>query len=214
MACLPRCCWAVLPDGVIQHIFYIYGVILNACVHGRRKLFIQGSTSGFFQKFSLGGIKSGEFCFLPLKTKRTGFFAEIYKFLHPFRHRCLFCRKQFVPHHLKFGVISSVLTPFWIAKFCWILYAKWTVWQINFNCVFVFALPTLNSYIYFCIANTTDILVDNLLVATYALSCLCIPVSNAVVEWVFSNVTSVFKMWKSCDFDFGSSIGARSALCN
>jgi len=36
---------------------------------------------------------------------------------------------------------------------------------------------------------------------TYALSCLCIPVSNAVVEWVFSNVTSVFKMWKRCDFE-------------
>jgi len=30
-----------------------------------------------------------------------------------------------------------------------------------------------------------------------ALSCLCIPVSNAVVEWVFSRVTFVFKMWKS-----------------
>jgi len=33
-------------------------------------------------------------------------------------------------------------------------------------------------------------------VATYVLSCLCIPVSNAVVEWVFSHVTSVFKMKK------------------
>jgi len=28
--------------------------------------------------------------------------------------------------------------------------------------------------------------------ATYALSCLCIPISSAVVEWVFSQITSVF----------------------
>jgi len=27
------------------------------------------------------------------------------------------------------------------------------------------------------------------------------PVSNAVFEWAFSNYTSVFKMWKSCDFE-------------
>jgi len=32
------------------------------------------------------------------------------------------------------------------------------------------------------IGNTTGILTDNLLVATYALFYLCIPVSNAVVE--------------------------------
>ena len=42
---------------------------------------------------------------------------------------------------------------------------------------------------------------SSLLVATYALFCLCIPVSNVVVESVFSHVTSVFKMWKSCDFE-------------
>jgi len=35
---------------------------------------------------------------------------------------------------------------------------------------------------YFCIGNTIGILTDNLLVATYFLSCLCILVSNAVVE--------------------------------
>jgi len=43
------------------------------------------------------------------------------------------------------------------------------------------------------IGKTTGILTDNLLVATYALSYLCIPVSNAVVELVFSHVTSVFQ---------------------
>jgi len=71
------------------------------------------------------------------------------------------------------------------------------IWQINFNCVFVFVLATQNSYICFYIINTIDILTaDNLLVAAYASSCLCIPVSNAVVEWVCSSVTSVFKMEK------------------
>jgi len=48
----------------------------------------------------------------------------------------------------------------------------------------VLALATLNScstYIHFCIGNKIGILTDNLLVATYALSCICIPVSNTVV---------------------------------
>jgi len=50
--------------------------------------------------------------------------------------------------------------------------------------------------------STIGVLADNLLVATYVLSCLCIPVSNADVEWVlFSHVTSVFYMWKSCDIE-------------
>ena len=79
-----------------------------------------------------------------------------------------------------------------MVKICWSLYAKSNVWQINFNCVVVFALVTLSSYIYFCIGNKIDIVTDNFLVATHALSCPCIPVSNAVVDWVSSHVSSVF----------------------
>jgi len=148
-------------------------------------------------------------------------------------------------------VISNVSTPFLAVKFFWILYAKWNTWQINFNCVKVFALAALNIYILFLhwqqwrsqpkifwraklfdfrrvtifcsgchlskhemtiyakniaggmaswaplatpmIGNTTGIRTDKLLVATYALSYLCISVSNAVVEWVVSHVTSVFQ---------------------
>jgi len=45
---------------------------LYACVHGRRKDFIHGGTCGFFKSFSKGA-KSGEICFLPLKTKKTVF---------------------------------------------------------------------------------------------------------------------------------------------
>jgi len=54
---------------------------------------------------------------------------------------------------------------------------------------------------HFCIGNTIGILADNLLVAAYALSCLCIPVFKAVVEYVFSHDSLVFKMKKSCDFE-------------
>ena len=54
---------------------------------------------------------------------------------------------------LQFGVISSVLTTLSIVKIRWILYAKWNIWQINFNCVFVFALATPNSYIIFLHCN-------------------------------------------------------------
>jgi len=43
-----------------------------------------------------------------------------------------------------------------------------------------FAMATLNSYIYFCIGNTIVIFAEHLLVAIYALSCLWIPVSNAL----------------------------------
>ena len=60
-----------------------------------------------------------------------------------------------------------------------------------------FALERLNSWI----GNTVGILTDNLVVATHALSCLSIPVTNAVVEWVFSHDIFVFKIKKSCDFE-------------
>jgi len=67
-------------------------------------------------------------------------------------------------------------------KFCWILYAKWNIWHTNFNCAFVFALAALNNYILFLqwqhnwhLQTTSHCI--------YAMSCLCIPVSNAVTEW-------------------------------
>jgi len=84
-------------------------------------IFPGGSTSGFFQKFLLREAKT------PI---------------------CL-CVGHFRATPLKIWVISRVLTPFQIVKFYWILYAKWNIWQINFNCVFVFLLATLNSYILF-----------------------------------------------------------------
>jgi len=165
------------------------------------RIFSTGVTSGFSKSFSTGAI-SEKVCFLPLETKKTALCADIFKFLHPFRNPCL-CAGKIRAIPLKIGVKSSVLTPYQIVKLCWILYAKWNIWQVNFNCVFVFALATLNNSILFLHWQHQwhPYTTENLLVATYALSCLCIPVSNAVVEWVFSHVTSVFKMWKSCDFE-------------
>jgi len=54
----------------------------------------------------------------------------------------------------------------------------------SISTVFLFLhCAALNSYTYICVGNTIGILTaDNLQVAAYALSCLCIPVSNAVVE--------------------------------
>jgi len=45
-----------------------------------------------------------------------------------------------------FGVTTSIVTQFYIVKFCWILYAKSSIWRINFICVFVYALATPYSY--------------------------------------------------------------------
>jgi len=56
------------------------------------------ATSGFFQTFLLGGVKSGEICFLPLEAKKTAFFAEFFKLLPLFRHACL-CVGKFVQHY-------------------------------------------------------------------------------------------------------------------
>ena len=132
-------------------------------------------------------------------------------------------------------------------KVSWILFAKWSIWQIS-SIVFFFCIgnakypyyisamatvarPALNicgakmfdfrRVTVFCLGcrlpkhemtihaknsggiapwaplatpmtgNTIGILTNNLLVATYVLSCICIPVSNTVVEWVFSHVTFV-----------------------
>ena len=120
----------------------------------------------------------------------------------PLQHPCL-CIGKVRATPLKIGVISSVLTSFSLVKFCWTLYAKWNVWQININCVFVFSLAALNSYVYFCIDNTTGIRTDNLLIATYALSCLCILVFkySCRMRIQLCYLCVLQQMWKSCDFE-------------
>jgi len=202
VACLPHwCCWTLLPGGVIQHNFYKNGVIWHACVHGRRKDFIQGGTSRFFQKFLQRGAKSGEICFLPLETRKTEFFAEIFKFLPPFRHPCLCVEKsscQPFKNWCYFKRFNTILNSEILPN----LMRKMKYLTDKFQLCFCFCVGNTKQLYFFCIGNTIGILTaDDMLVAAYALSCLCIPVSNAVVKWVFSHVTSVFKMWKSCDFE-------------
>jgi len=55
---------------------------------GIGRIFSRECTSRFLKKFFQGG-KSGEFCFLPLTTKKTVFFAEIFQNPALFRHPCL-----------------------------------------------------------------------------------------------------------------------------
>jgi len=47
-------------------------------VHERRDFF-QGGTLGDFSKIILGVAKTGKILFFPLETKKTTFFAEIFK---------------------------------------------------------------------------------------------------------------------------------------
>ena len=166
------------------------------CAWASEEIFPGEPLVDFSKRFSRGGAKSGEICFLTLDTKKTAFFAEISKFLPLFWHPRL-CGGKVRATPLKnwgnFKRFNTILK----SVICWILYTKWNIWQINSKCAFVFTLERLNSWI----GNTIGMLTDNLLDATYALSCLCIPVSNTVVEWAFSHDTSVLKMWKSCDFE-------------
>ena len=59
-------------------------------------------------------------------------------------HACVQKKFRAIPskHWCNFKRFNTILNT--VVKFCWILYAKWNIWQISFNCVFVFALATLN----------------------------------------------------------------------
>jgi len=139
--------------------------------------FFRGATNGFFLNVFLGGGKSGEIWFSKLETKKTAFFAEIFKFLPLFRHPWFYGGKvrETPLKNFNFKRFNRILN----SVICWILYAKWNIWQINFNCAFVFALERLNSWI--------GIVTDNLLVATYALSCLCIPVLHKMQPYTVAS---------------------------
>jgi len=88
----------VLQDSVIQHNFSQKGVILHACMHGRRKEVFQGGPLVDFSKRFSTGAKSCEICFLPLEIKKTAFFAEISNSC-PTRHPYACVQETFVPHH-------------------------------------------------------------------------------------------------------------------
>jgi len=110
--------------------------------------FSRGATSGFFQTFYKGEPKVVKFGFQHSKLRKTTFFAETFKLLPLFRHPCLCVRKvRATPLKIwgNFKCFNTILNR----VICWILYAKWNIWQINSNRAFVFALERLNSYILF-----------------------------------------------------------------
>jgi len=152
--CLPHwCCCTVLPDGVIQHNFsqnwchftcpcafympvfsgftFFHWFMLTAMGVGRN--FSKGGTSGFFQKFFYGGPKVVKFGYYHSKLRKQRFFWN-FQIPAPLSTPICLCVGNVRATPLKIWVVSSVLTPFQIVKFYWILYAKWNIWQISFNC--------------------------------------------------------------------------------
>ena len=98
---------AVLADGEIKHK---NGIIWHACVHGHWKDFFQGGALVDISKsFSRGGQKRLHF-FLLVETRKTAFFAKMFKFLSIFRHPCLCVGKSSCQTIKNFGVISSILS--------------------------------------------------------------------------------------------------------
>jgi len=65
-----------------------------------------------FSKIFSRWTESGEIRFLSLETTKQAFFAEIFKFLHLFRHPCLCLGKSLCHTIKKIGVISSLLASF------------------------------------------------------------------------------------------------------
>ena len=73
-------------------------------------IFRGGAPVDFSKSFSRGGQKWWNF-FFPLETKKTAFFAEIFKFLPLFQHPCL-CARNIRSTQLENWVIPSILPPF------------------------------------------------------------------------------------------------------
>jgi len=149
MDCLPRlCCWTVLPDGVIQHNFsqkWCHFTCL--CAWASEEIFPGGALVDFSKSFPRGE-KVVKFVFYHSKL-RNSIICWNFQIPAPLPTPICLCVGNVRATPLKIWVISSVLTPFQIVKFYWITYAKRNIWQINFNCGFVFVLATLNSYILF-----------------------------------------------------------------
>jgi len=92
-------------------------LILHACVHLASEGIFPGGSLVDFSKSFYGGPNVVKFGFYHSKLRKTAFFTEIFKFLPIFRHPYASVSEKFVPNHKKFGVISSVLTPYEIVKF-------------------------------------------------------------------------------------------------
>ena len=128
---------------------------------GIGRFFSRKCTSKFLKKFFLGG-KRGEIYFLPLTTKKTAFFVEMFQNPARFRHPRL-CVGKVRATPLKTGAVilnSEIFAESYMQNeiFCrsiWIVF-------LFLHCA------ALNSYIYLCVGNTIAILTaDNLQVAAW-----------------------------------------------
>jgi len=82
---------AVLPYGVIQHIFYKNGVTLHVCVHGHPNDFSRGALVDVSQSFSrVGRPKVVKFVFYHLKLRKQRLLLKFSKFVTPSdTHACV-----------------------------------------------------------------------------------------------------------------------------
>ena len=87
------------------------------CAFGVGRNFSRGAHKWIFPKVFYGGPNVVKFGFYHSKLRKTAFFTEIFKFLPIIRRPYASVSEKFVPHHKKFWVISSVLTPYEIVKF-------------------------------------------------------------------------------------------------
>ena len=185
MDCLPhRCCWTVLPDGVIQHNF-LQKWCNFTCLYAwaLEGIFPGGATSGFFQKYFYGGPKMVKFVFYHSKLRKQHFLLKFSNFCPSSDIYMLVCRKSCAKQLKNIGNLKRFNTiP--NNEILLNLIHKWNIWQVKFNCVF--ALATLNSYILFLHWQHNWHSYGQLAVATYALSGLCILVHrwrNRLAAW-------------------------------
>jgi len=128
-------------------IFHKNGVILHACVHGRRKECFQGGPIVDFSNSFSRGATSSEMCFLPFETKITAFLLKFSNSC-PYRHLCLYVGKVRATssktwgNFKRFNIIlnSEILLN---------LLRKMKYSTDKFQLCFVFAVAMLNSYILF-----------------------------------------------------------------
>jgi len=109
------------------------------CAFGVGRNFSRGVTSGFFQKF-LRGAKRGEIWFLPLEIKKNSIFYWNFQIPAHLPTPICFCVGKVCAKPQKIWGNFKRFNTIRNSKILLNLIRKWNIWQINFNCVFVFAL--------------------------------------------------------------------------
>ena len=140
-----------------------------------------GRTLVDFSKSFSRGAKSGEICILPhSKLRKEPFLLKFSNFwIHSDTHALVSKKVHATPSKLScnFKRFNTILNSEIVLN----LIGKIKYLTDQFQLCFFFTLVTLNCRIYFYIGNIIGILTaDNLLVAAYALSCLCVPVSSEI----------------------------------